>query len=295
VAELLMNAWKNRLITLQHCPYLTHTKIRSILQKDPRLNQFFTQTSKEIALQYSINPNQANSIYRFLNQNNIANILTAYKEHQIQIISQYDETYPRLLKEIFDPPQLLYMKGNIQLLNRRMLGVVGSRRITPYGQHTLQKIIPPLIHENITIVSGLAKGVDTFAHRLAINNNGSTIAVLGSGLFHIYPKENQQIADEMAKSQLLISEYPPGTSPRKWHFPMRNRIISGLGEGVLIIEAKEKSGSLITADQAMEQGREVFAVPGSILTDTSTGTNYLIQQGAKLVTNHIDILEELQR
>lgn len=288
-----MQIKKSRLITLHHCPSLTLKSLWGILKKDPTLEHLYAMNASEISSFFNTPQNLAYSIYQYIRNNNISQLLSIYKEQSIHPITVFDNDYPVLLREIYDPPVVLYTKGNQQLLQTRMLGIVGARLMSPYGSHSLTKLIPPLLKESLTIVSGLAKGVDIYAHQLTMERGGNTIAVLGSGIFQIYPKEHQSIAENIASHHLLLSEYPPYTPPTRWNFPQRNRIISGLSEGVVIIEAKEKSGSLITADQAMEQGREVFAVPGSILSETSKGTNMLIQQGAKLVISHDDILEEL--
>ncbi len=288
-----MQMLKERLITLHHCPQLNCKLIRNLLRKDPSLERLYVLSPTEIASFYSITKQQADVIHQYIRKNNLSQLLYIYNEQNIQLITIFDHSYPTLLKEIYDPPLVLYVKGNPALLKTRMLGVVGARMMSPYGREALRKLILPLLHENFTIVSGLAKGVDIHAHCLTMDQGGSTIAVLGSGIFNIYPKEHKAIADSISANHLLLSEYPPYAAPTKWNFPKRNRIISGLSEGVLVIEAKERSGSLITADQAIEQGREVFAVPGSILLDTSKGTNSLIKQGAKLVSDSHDILEEL--
>ncbi|KMJ58626.1 DNA processing protein DprA [Bacillus sp. LL01] len=288
-----MQVTKDRLITLHHCPQVSSKNLRKLLRRDPTLEHLFVYTPSEIASFFSTTQKQADAIHHYIRKNNLSKLHSIYKEQNIQLTTILDKEYPPLLKEIYDPPLVLYLKGDKTLLKTRMLGVVGARMMSSYGRQTLQKILPPLLHEKFTIVSGLAKGVDVHAHRLAMDGGGQTIAVLGSGIFNIYPKEHKEIADLITSKHLLLSEYPPFSAPTRWNFPQRNRIISGLSEGVLVVEAKEKSGSLITADQAMEQGREVFAVPGSILSDTSKGTNSLIQQGAKLVGEANDILEEL--
>jgi DNA processing protein len=218
-----------------------------------------------------------------------------YKNNEISVITIFDKEYPRALKEIYQPPWVLYAKGDISLLEKEpMLAVVGSRQATQYGKNAIRLIFPELIDHNLVIVSGLAKGIDALAHEQTIRLGGRTIAVIAGGLYHIYPKENIPLATNMMRSQLILSEYPPDTKPLRWHFPARNRIISGLSAGTLIIEAKRKSGSLITANYAVHEGREVFSLPGSIFNPCSGGTNELIQQGAKLVTNANDILEELK-
>lgn len=215
---------------------------------------------------------------------------------RIQEISIGNQDYPKQLKEIYDPPSRLYVLGNKQLLKEKGIAIVGARKATEYGKKVAQQISKQLSGIGINIISGLALGIDTCAHlgTLQEKSIGKTIAVLGSGLDKIYPKENIELARRIIKSGgCIISEYPVGTSASKLNFPQRNRIISGLSKGVLVVEASEKSGSLITADFALEQGREVFAVPGDINKETSKGTNNLIKQGAKIVTSYIDIIHEI--
>ncbi len=215
----------------------------------------------------------------------------------IWLITEADENFPAGLKEIPSPPLFLYGQGNLHLLTKGILvGVVGTRRPTAYGLETAEAIARDLASAGITIVSGLAAGIDAQAHQAALDENGKTIAVLGSGLdYHsIFPAENRGLARRIAENNgLLISEYAHGTPARKENFPQRNRLISGLALGVLVVEARERSGALLTARLALEQNREVFAVPGSIFSTTSRGPNALIQQGAKLVQGATDILEEL--
>lgn len=220
--------------------------------------------------------------------------MTQYKLNNIKICSYFDEDYPNRLKHLYNPPWVLYMKGNSQLIHeRKILSVVGTRKPSHYGESAITRILPRLIENEYVIVSGLAVGIDTCAHQVAMQCKGSTIAVLGGGLFQLYPKENVSLALQMMKEQLVISETPPFQKPEPWMFPLRNRIISGISDGTLIVEAKEKSGSLITAYQALEQGKEVFALPGNITSPLSVGTNQLIQEGAKLVLTFQDIDHEL--
>lgn len=227
------------------------------------------------------------------------------KKNKIDIIHIYEEDYPEVLKEIYDPPISLYVKGNKKILNNKNIGIVGCRECTDYGKKAAKYFSYNLTKENINIVSGLAKGVDSYAHLgclytskenkdyQEINNNcGKTIAVVGNGLDIIYPKENILLANEIIKTGgAIISEYPCGTKPDKINFPARNRIISGISSGIIVVEAKEKSGTLITVDFALEQGRDVFVVPGNINSINSVGTNELIKQGAKMITVFRDILE----
>lgn len=215
---------------------------------------------------------------------------------KIEEISIESNEYPEQLRNIYDAPLKLYVLGNKVLLKQKGIAIVGSRKATEYGKKVALQLSKKLSENGINIISGLALGIDTCAHlgTLQQNNIGKTIAVLGSGLDEIYPKQNIKLAKNIIENGgCIITEYPLGTKPEKLNFPQRNRIISGLSKGVVVVEASEKSGSLITSEFALEQGREVFAVPGNILNFTSVGTNNLIKQGAKLVTNYMDILEEI--
>ncbi|MBI5633013.1 MAG: DNA-protecting protein DprA [Nitrospirae bacterium] len=204
-----------------------------------------------------------------------------------------DADYPAALKEIPDAPVVLYMKGTYQPEDRYGIAVVGSRKYSPYGEAVTQKISGELASAGLTVISGMARGIDTFAHRSALTSGGRTIAVLGSGLDVLYPAENKGLMEKIAASGCVMTEFPLGTEPNRENFPRRNRLISGLSMGVLVIEAAEGSGSLITASIALEQNREVFAVPGNITSGNSAGTNMLIRQGARMVTRADDIIEEL--
>lgn len=245
----------------------------------------------------------AKNLTKFFGQSGAENILHArtgkiekkvYRKFNIKSIFWGDKEYPKLLAEIFDPPMILYSRGNIELLNSACVAVVGSRKHTYYSKSVLEKIIPALALAKLTIVSGLALGVDGLAHYLALENGGATIGVLGSGIDNIYPTANIALGERILKQGgLILSEYSPGTRPYKSNFPVRNRIIAGLSVGTLVVEARHDSGSLITAGLANEYGREVFAVPGPIDNFASEGTNALIKQGAKMVTSADDILSEL--
>lgn len=204
-----------------------------------------------------------------------------------------DPLFPQPLKEIHDYPPVLYVRGTLPARDEPCLAVVGTRRPTIYGRQVTEEIVTDLSASKITIVSGLARGIDSVAHRAALEAGGRTLAVLASGPDIIYPAENTRLADAIMERGALVSEHPPGTRPRPENFPLRNRIMSGLSLGVLVVEAGERSGALITAGQALDQNREVFAVPGSILSPASRGTNHLIQEGAKLVRSYEDVLQEL--
>jgi len=214
---------------------------------------------------------------------------------KIQEIDIESKEYPKQLKNIYDPPLKLYVLGNNEILKQDGIAIVGTRNASEYGKNVALQLSKKLCENGINIISGLALGIDSYAHwgSLRKNNIGKTIAVLGSGLDEIYPKQNLELAKRIINSGgCIISEYPVGTKPQKQNFPQRNRIISGLSKGVVVVEAGEKSGSLITADFALEQGRDVFAVPGNILNKTSVGPNILIKQGAKLVTDYRDVITE---
>lgn len=210
-----------------------------------------------------------------------------------KICTIIDEDYPASLKEMYLPPIVLYYQGDWSLTKQHLLGVVGSRIISDYGKKVVADIVPSIVAAGVVTVSGLAKGIDYEAHKQTIQNQGRTIGIIGTGLDRFYPAENGRIQTQMAAQQLVISEYPLGTGPQKLHFPMRNRIIAGMSQGVLVIEAKEKSGSLITANLALQENREVFAIPGNILNPAYKGTNLLIQAGAKAVLSYQDIALEM--
>lgn len=215
------------------------------------------------------------------------------KHEKIFVISIYDDIYPKKLKKLYDAPILLYAKGNIELLKNLSIAIIGCREYSEYGKNMAMYFSYQLAKKGITVISGLAKGIDSFAHMSSLNTKGNTIAVVGNGLDIIYPKENINLQNKIIKQGgLILSEYPLGVKPDKYTFPARNRIISGLSDGVLVIEAKEKSGTLITVDFALEQGKNVFSIPGNITSKNTVGTNRLIKEGAKCVIGIEDILEE---
>jgi len=211
----------------------------------------------------------------------------------VRAITLADEAYPARLREIYAAPAVLYLRGELLPADELAVAVVGTRRATMYGREAAETLVGGLVAGRVTVVSGLARGIDTAAHRAALAAGGRTIAVLGSGVDVIYPAENKRLAEDICRQGAVISEYPLGTKPDAANFPPRNRVISGLSLGVLVVEAGQTSGALITADFALEQNREVLAVPGPIFARSSQGTNRLIQQGAKLVLSAQDILDEL--
>lgn len=221
--------------------------------------------------------------------------LARTQEAGIELLNWESPSYPTYLREIPDPPPLLYMRGSLQEIDQWAVAVVGTRRLTRYGRQVAQDLVTGLVQNKVTVISGLARGIDAVAHKTAVEMGGRTIAVLGSGLDHIYPAENRRLAHQIATEHgALLTEYALGVKPEAKNFPPRNRVISGLSMGTIVVEAGERSGALITADFAVEQNREVFAVPGNITSPASRGPNRLIQQGAKLVRNVEDVLEELK-
>ena len=213
----------------------------------------------------------------------------------MKIIYQANKSYPEKLKNIYEPPKKLYLLGDEKILNKPSIAIIGCRQASDYGKKVAFQIAYELSKKNIVIISGLARGIDTYGHLGAVKANKPTIAVLGSGFGNIYPAENKLLCKEIIKSGgAILTEYEPNIKAEKLNFPARNRLISGLSLGVLVVEAKEKSGTLITVDHALEQGKEVFAIPGNITNRNSNGTNELIKQGAKIVTKIEDILEELK-
>ncbi|MAG44847.1 DNA-protecting protein DprA [bacterium] len=217
------------------------------------------------------------------------------EKHNIKTITIGHKQYPKNLKNIYDPPAMLYIKGALEQVDDLAIGIVGTRKMSSYGKQVAHDLSFDLARAGMTIVSGLAQGIDTIAHKSALKANARTIAVLGSGLApsQTFPRENYNLAREISKNGAVISEFPLYMPPLAHNFPIRNRIISGLSRAILVIEAAQKSGAIITANQALDQGKDVFAIPGSIYSPVSKGTNDLIKAGAKLVTNSNDVLEEL--
>ena len=212
----------------------------------------------------------------------------------ISLITPKDKQYPKLLQEIPRPPVTLYVKGSVLLNDDMAVAIVGTRKVSTYGRRAVEDITRGLVRSNISIISGLALGADAVAHKTAVEMKGKTIAVLACGLDSVYPASNRRLAEQILETGgALISEFPLGTPPLRHHFPNRNRIISGLALGTIVVEAASESGALITARHALEQNRQVFAVPGSIYSETSQGPHNLIKMGAKLVSSSKDVLDEL--
>ena len=216
-----------------------------------------------------------------------------YRKENIHFLMYEDVLYPKRLKEIYLPPVVLFYKGRLELFNRLSIGIVGARNHTPYSKEALEYLLPDILERKVSIISGLARGVDSLAHQLTLDLNGETIAVIGNGINICYPKENQSLYDAIGSKGLILSEYPLDSPPLKFHFPYRNRIIAGLSHGLCVIEARLHSGSLITANVALSENRQLFALPGNITSEYSKGTNELITAGAFPIRNANDILDSL--
>ena len=229
----------------------------------------------------------------WLRNTDFASLELQYRKEAIHFLMYEDALYPKRLKEIYLPPVVLFYKGRLELFNRLSIGIVAARDHTEYSKEALEYLLPDILERKVSIISGLARGVDSLAHQLTLDLNGETIAVIGNGINICYPKENQSLYDAIGKKGLILSEYPLDSPPLKFHFPYRNRIIAGLSHGLCVIEAKLHSGSLITANVALSENRQVFALPGNITSEYSKGTNELITAGAFPIRNSNDILESL--
>ncbi|MGN8645011.1 DNA-processing protein DprA [Gracilibacillus sp. HCP3S3_G5_1] len=281
-----------RLIHLHYIIGTNRRLIKQVMKVAPEFEQVYEWNVQQWKEKFQINERKASIIVRKLHDKSLKKRIVRYVK-TYHVLTIFSEDYPVNLRDIPDPPLVLYLYGNPKLLSHSPnLSVIGTRYPSKFAKSIMANILIPLFQYNFLITSGMAIGIDGFAHQLALQHQIPTIAVLGSGFDHVYPKQHLSLFTQISKQNLIISEYPPDLPPRKHHFPERNRIISGLSFGTLVIEAKERSGTMITVDQALEQGREVFAVPGSILVETSTGCNQLIKEGAKLVQTSNDILEE---
>lgn len=288
----MINHLSFELFHLMQFNRLNRKKVQHYLKSDRRLNKLNDLTINDLQTAFQLSPQDSIHLYNHLHdaeRKTNSNIL--YKKFSPLTI--FDSAFPKSLKQIPDPPLILYWKGNLSLLSKKRVAVIGSRRPSKQASLKINTLLKPMIENDITIVSGLAYGIDAMSHQLALQLSGNTIAVLGFGFHHIYPKQHLSLFQSIAENGLIISEYPPHMKPQKWHFPERNRLISGLSSAVLIIEAAEKSGTMITADQALEQGKEVFAVPDSIFLNEAKGCLKLIQEGATPIINGDQLLEHL--
>ncbi len=238
-----------------------------------------------------LNKTDIDNIIKCKNYDNIENLINELNKKDIKFVTIYEDNYPYYLKSINNPPMILYYRGQlIDFENELPISIIGARNCTSYGRNVTEKLTRDLVYNGCVIISGMARGIDTYAHQSALDSNGKTVAVLGSGLDICYPPENDKLMNSIIRNGCIISEFPPGTKPYKQNFPMRNRIIAGLTRGVVVIEARKRSGTLTTVNFATEEGRDVYCVPGNITSNLSEGTNELISEGAICVTNAKSIL-----
>ena len=280
-------------IILNLIPGIGTIKVKKLLEHYQSPIEILEEKSQILSKFSGIGPKISSTIAQWRNYVDIDQEIKTTESAGVSLITLADPEYPSLLREIYDPPLCLYVRGNVKSLSVPLiLAIVGSRRTTRYGIESTKRLAISAVQSGWTVVSGLARGIDTAAHRSVLESDGTTIAVLGSGLGKIYPQDNVGLARQICEHGAIVSEFPMLSPPDRKSFPMRNRIISGLCKGTLVMEAGHHSGALITAQQAIDQGRQVFAVPGPINMPQSKGCHYLIKDGAKLVENFGDVLDE---
>lgn len=280
-------------LALHLVPGIGSVFIKRLLDRFKTPRAVFQASYQELMEVEGLGAKAAGEIRKGPSEQAVKKELSLLEQSGARIVTLIDEDYPSRLRDIYDPPALLYLKGELKEADQLAVSIVGSRRISPYGKWITEKISRDLVHHGVTIVSGMARGVDSAAHWGAIAGGGRTIAVLGCGVDVVYPPENRNLFTKIIEQGAVLSEFSMGSSPEGGHFPKRNRIISGLSIGVVVVQAGPKSGSLITAQYALDQGRDVFAIPGNVGAEGSRGTNRLIKDGAKLVESSEDILEEI--
>ena len=291
-----MTEWQNKILpwlALHMIPRLGNTVIGRLVERFGDPEKVFDATVSDLVKIVGMKPEVAQNIAGRASIQSAEEELRKVEKQGARIITYADASYPELLKQIHNPPIVLYAKGADFPKNRRSIAIVGSRNPTHYGFDAAETFGFDLACRGATVVSGMARGIDSAAHRGCLRGGGFTVAVIGTGIDVVYPSENKTLFKRISENGMILSEFPMGSRPEPWNFPIRNRIISGLCEGIVVVEATKKSGSLITASLALEQNREVFAVPGSIHSFKSTGTHHLIKQGACLAEKADDVLEEL--
>jgi DNA processing protein len=282
-------------IALNMLPTIGPVRLRKLLEVFDKPQEILTSKRSELRKVEGIGNEVADQISNWESTIDLAAELTRVRDFGATVITQESPSYPRSLREIHAPPIVLYVWGELQDRDHHAIGIIGARRTTYYGTESAKKLSYQLAYAGLTVISGLARGIDTAAHHGALAAKGRTIAVIGSGLAKLYPPENAALADKIRNGNgAIVSEFSMDIEPDRQTFPMRNRIISGWSHGILVVEAGLNSGALITAAQALEQGRSVYAVPGHINAPSAMGSNRLIQQGAKLVMDATDILEDLE-
>ncbi len=280
-------------LALSLIPGVGSVLIRRLLDRFNTPEAVFRAPLKELLRIEGLGQRVAGEIRKGPSEKAVEKELSLLKKTGGRVVTLKDDDYPKRLKDIYDPPALLYLRGGFRREDELAVAIVGSRKTSGYGREITERIGEDLARHGVTVVSGMARGIDSVAHHGALQGGGRTIAVLGCGVDVIYPSENRNLFHRIVDQGAVVSEFPMGSPPEAGHFPRRNRIISGLSIGVVIVQASADSGSLITAGYALEQGREVFAVPGNVGAEGSRGTNQLIKEGAKLVESSEDILEEI--
>lgn len=283
------NRMENYLYALAYCPFLSHKEKWKVLIQDHPEYRVYTLVNEQ---SMRVNQQKRGPFGNYLKEFDVKKVKDENEKAHVKALCLGDEDYPYALGKSYEPPMILFYKGDISLIYKGTIGIVGARACTSYGERFLREHIPSIVENGLVTVSGLAKGIDTHVHEKTIKSGGKTIAVIGNGINYSYPRENMKLQAAIGKEHLLLSEYPLNASPKRHYFPLRNRIIAGLSRGVLVVEAKERSGSLITARMALEEGRDVFAVPGSIFNSSSKGCLDLIKSGAILCQSTEDILLE---
>jgi len=280
-------------IWLSRIEGLNPKNLNDLLEKYNEPKILWNKTKEEL-IEDGIKQSHAEEITNIIYKQNLDKYLKYMQDNNIEIITIRNKEYPDKLRVIYDPPVVLYVKGNKNILNEKAIAIIGCRACTKYGENISKKLAYNLSLNNINVISGLARGIDSFAHQGSLTAKGKTIAVVGCGLDRVYPQENLTLFNQIIKNNgAIVSEYIIGTKPLARNFPRRNRIISGLSNGVIVVEAREKSGTLITVDFALEQGKNIYAIPGNIDNPNAYGTNELIKQGSKVVTSMQDVLEDL--
>lgn len=289
-----MDLWKKTLIHLTHCSGIGWNTLTKIINEDRDLKNVYRRSDQYWQrIIHNCTVAKLKGFLIDLENKQLREKYHTYQKQGINILTIIDEYYPYRLREIINPPWVIYCHGDIKLLEaKNILAIIGSRQPSKYGVTMTVQLASELISYDVVIISGLARGIDATAQKYAINNNGKVIAVIAGGINNIYPKEHAKLAKQIIAEGLVISEYPPDAEPKPWHFPMRNRLISGLSRGILVVEARQKSGTFITVKHGLDQGKDVFALPGPINSCLSVGPNSLIREGAILVQSGQNIFEE---
>ena len=281
-------------IALNMIPKVGPVRVRRLLDRFETPQRILMASASDLRRVDGVGAETADAIGSWESQVDLGAELKRIAEFGAHVITQADAAYPALLREIHNPPIVLYVWGEVTERDRHAISIVGSRKTTHYGLESTKKLAYQLAYAGLTVVSGLARGIDTAAHQGALAAKGRTIAVIGSGLLRVYPAENMALAEKIVESGAVLSEFPMTVAPDPQNFPQRNRIVSGWSDSLLVVEAGLNSGALITAGQAAEQGRNVYAVPGQIDKPSAAGSNRLIQQGAKLVMSAADVLDDME-